>query len=91
MRIPDVSTRLGLDPAKGLRPGSSRASSGNDELTSPADESVHVRVSAKSRELSIASEGEIDAAKVARLKSSIEAGTFRIDAREIAQRIARSG
>ena len=91
MRIPFVTPTPGLDPAKGpTRPGSGRPGAA-DEASSSADESVHVRVSAKSRELSIAAEGDIDAAKVSRLKASIEAGTFRIDAREIAERIARGG
>lgn len=88
MRIPFVSPTPGLDPAKAPTRPSARSTGGADDA---ADESVHVRVSAKSRELSIASEGDIDAAKVSRLKASIEAGTFRIDAREIAERIARGG
>jgi flagellar biosynthesis anti-sigma factor FlgM len=88
MRIPFVSPTPGLDPAKVPVRTNARPAGGADDA---ADESVYVRVSAKSRELSIASEGDIDAAKVSRLKASIEAGTFRIDAREIAERIARGG
>jgi|GEM_PF-1250764 len=89
MRIPDVSTRLGLDPAKGpVRAGSSR---GSDEPPPPSDESDRVRVSARSRQLSLAADGGVDAAKVARLKAAVDGGTFRIDAREIAERIARVG
>ncbi|TAK21623.1 MAG: flagellar biosynthesis anti-sigma factor FlgM [Myxococcaceae bacterium] len=88
MRIPFVTPTPGLEPAKGpARPASGRA----DEPTASADESVHVRVSAESRALSLAADGDIDAAKVSRLKASIEAGTFRVDAREIAERIARGG
>jgi flagellar biosynthesis anti-sigma factor FlgM len=90
MRIPFVTPTPGLDPAKGpVRPASGRPGAADESAA--ADESVHVRVSAKSRELSIAAEGDIDAAKVSRLKASIEAGTFRVDAREIAERIARGG
>jgi flagellar biosynthesis anti-sigma factor FlgM len=48
-------------------------------------------VSARSRELSLQANGEIDVAKVARLKSAIESGTFKIDPREIAERIVRGG
>ncbi len=88
MRIPFVSPSPGLDPAKGPVRANAKPAGAADDA---ADESVRVRVSAKSRELSIASEGDIDAAKVSRLKASIEAGTFRIDAREIAERIARGG
>lgn len=88
MRIPFVTPTPGLEPAKGpARAAPSRA----DEATASADESVHVRVSAESRALSLAADGDIDAAKVSRLKASIEAGTFRVDAREIAERIARGG
>lgn len=90
MRIPFVSPTPGLEPAKGpTRSVSGRA--GADESTASVDESVRVRVSAESRALSLAADGDIDAAKVSRLKASIEAGTFRVDAREIAEHIARGG
>jgi flagellar biosynthesis anti-sigma factor FlgM len=89
MRIPDVSTRLGLDPAKGpVRAGPGR---GPDEAPPPSDERDRVRVSARSRQLSLAADGGVDAARVARLKSAVDEGTFRIDARAIAARIARVG
>jgi len=88
MRIPFVTPTPGLEPAKvPARPASGRP----DESAASGDESVHVRVSAESRALSLAADGDIDAAKVSRLKASIEAGTFRVDAREIAERIARGG
>ena len=88
MRIPDGYTRPSLTPVQSpTRPVTGRA----DDATAVTDESDRVRVSARSRELSLANNGGFDAAKVARIRSSIEAGTFRIDAKQIAERIARGG
>jgi len=88
MRILDLYTRPSLAPMQSpTRPGIGRV----DESTTVKDERDRVMVSARSRELSLATDGGIDAAKVSRIRSSIEAGTFRIDAREIAERIARGG
>ena len=92
MRISDPY-RLGPNSAQGTPRAASNQPQGAsaNESAAPSGESVQVRVSARSRELSLQANGEIDVAKVARLKSAIESGTFKIDAREIAERIVRGG
>jgi flagellar biosynthesis anti-sigma factor FlgM len=54
-------------------------------------EGVKVTVSAEARELAAKADEGFDAAKVERLKSSIDAGTYKIDPRALAARIAEKG
>lgn len=89
MRIPEGPPRIEISPTQGAvkvqptRPvggDATRATSGDD-----------VRVSARGRELSLQTEGTMDTAKVDRLKSAIESGSFRVDPRAIAERMVRGG
>ena len=50
-----------------------------------------MQLSPQSVELSKQSEGEVDAARVARLRSAIESGSFQVDARAIAEKPCGGG
>jgi flagellar biosynthesis anti-sigma factor FlgM len=92
MRIPDAYTKLGLNaPQAPLRtpPGQARGATSDDAPPQPT-EPLQVHVSARGRELSLQSE-DVNNAKVARLKASIESGSFQIDPQVIADRIVRGG
>jgi flagellar biosynthesis anti-sigma factor FlgM len=69
-----------VQPTRPVGGDATRAASGDD-----------VRVSARGRELSLQTEGTVDTAKVDRLKSAIESGSFRVDPRAIAERMVRGG
>ena len=92
MRIPDGHPRTELGAVQGpTRAQAVRPAGSDDARKTGEDGGVHVRVSAQGRELSLQTGGPIDAAKVARLKSSIESGTFKVDAHAIADRMVRGG
>lgn len=89
MRIPGNHGNIGIEPPKA--PGRRGAAQGGGDAGGAADETDEVRLSAQGVALSRETDPGFDAAKVARLRSSIDAGTFRVDVREIAERLARGG
>ncbi|MFO0650564.1 MAG: flagellar biosynthesis anti-sigma factor FlgM [Polyangiales bacterium] len=91
MRIPDSYSRLGINAAQATQKVSQVKGSPVDDAHPTSAEDVHVRLSAKGRELSMQADGEVDGARVARLKASIESGEFKVDARRIADRMLQGG
>jgi flagellar biosynthesis anti-sigma factor FlgM len=88
MRITDAYSSLGAVTSQPV----ARAPQGRPPAPAEApEEGVRVQLSAQSVELSKQSEGEVDAARVARLKSAIESGSFQVDARAIAEKLVRGG
>ena len=96
MRIADAYTKQLAEQAAAT--ASAQATSAASTKTkhakhagSEAHEGVKVTVSAQARELAAKADEGFDAAKVERLKSSIDAGTYKIDPRALAARIAEKG
>ncbi len=87
MRISDVQGPVGIDPTS----SAGRRANAKGSSESGSDEADEVRLSAKGIALSQAGDGDIDTAKVARLRAALDGGTFRVDARVIAERLARGG
>lgn len=89
MRIPEGPPRIEISPTQGaVKVQPTRPVGGDAPRVTSGDD---VRVSARGRELSLQTEGTIDTAKVDRLKSALESGSFRVDPRAIAERMVRGG
>lgn len=90
MRITnDTYTKL-AEQAAAAKAAAEKRESGSTKAAAPgsaAPEGVKVTMSAKARELAAAAPADFDEAKVARLKSAIEGGTFQIDAHHIARKL----
>ncbi len=85
MRIHDSIPRLGINTQQTTQKGQSVRTQAADEAH--AAEDVHVQLSARGRELSMKTDGEVDAARVDRLRASIASGEFNIDSQRIADRM----
>ncbi len=90
MRIPDSYSRIGINAAQATQKVTQVKGPADDAHPTSAED-VHVRVSAKGRELSMKADGEVDSARVERLKASIESGEFKVDAQRIADRMLQGG
>lgn len=88
MRIHDTSSRLAVNATQAAQKVSQAKGSTVDD-TQAASDNVHV--SARGRELAMKADHEVDSARVERLRASIEAGEFKIDARRIADRMIQGG
>lgn len=86
MRITDGYTRAGIQGIQGTRSARPSKTNTNAEPTA-GDEGDRIQLSAQSVELSRQVDGDIDTARVARLKDAIQSGTFQIDAYAIAEKI----
>ena len=84
MRISGPETRLADEPLKKATPQPAAADNGRP--VSDPRQAVQVTVSAEAQALANGPSG-FDEAKVARLRSAVEAGTLSIDRTKIAQRI----
>lgn len=87
MRINDPRGPKDVNVAGASSTTSAQKSHGKGEAhkAHPGHDSVKVNVSAKAKEL--ASQSQVDEAKVARLKEQISNGQFKIDARAIAHKL----
>lgn len=85
MRIPDSFPRIGINAPQATQKVSPIRTQAADESRSAED--VHVQVSARGRELSMKTDGEVDTARVDRLKASIASGEFKVDSQRIADRM----
>jgi flagellar biosynthesis anti-sigma factor FlgM len=94
MRIPDTYTKLAADQAEAAaqrKAVEARDTSNADQANATVQQgAVKITLSAKAQELADAhaAAGGVDEAKVGRLRSAIEAGTFKIDTQKIANRIS---
>jgi len=84
MRITEQFSRLNVEPVKTTGP--TAATAGISQPSSQA--AIQVNLSAAARELAKANgPGAVDEAKVARLRSAIDAGTLKVDTAKIAERL----
>ena len=89
MRIVDSYSTVATDPiGTSPSPPSGGGVAARGQVPSDSQAAVQVNVSAKARALADAQgPGDVDEAKVARLRSAVEAGSLKIDSAKIAQRI----
>lgn len=90
MRINDAYTR-GVNAPQAPQKASKARPQGAAEAPEETDDGVRVQLSPQSLELSLQAGGDIDSARVARLRAAIESGSFQIDAAAIADKILRGG
>jgi len=90
MRIADAYSKLSLDKttvsSAQATKGAERGKAGVTRRDGGGD-AVKVTVSAQARELANRAGASFDAAKVDRLKSAIDGGSYKVDARAIADRV----
>jgi|CZKU01.1.fsa_nt_gi flagellar biosynthesis anti-sigma factor FlgM len=86
MRITEQFSRLNVEPVKTTGPTAATAGIESSQPSSQA--AIQVNLSAAARELAKANgPGAVDEAKVARLRSAIDAGTLKVDTAKIAERL----
>lgn len=91
MRITDAYSSLGAIGSQSITRATQGRPPSPAEGPAVPEEGVRVQLSPQSVELSKQADGEVDAARVARLKSAIESGSFKVDARAIAEKLVRGG
>jgi flagellar biosynthesis anti-sigma factor FlgM len=90
MRIVDSYSTVATDPigTSPSPPSSGGVGAARAQVPSESQAAVKVNVSAKARALADAQgPGDVDDVKVARLRSAVEAGSFKVDSAKIAARI----
>ncbi len=89
MRINDAYTRgVAHTPQTAPKPPTQPRSA---EAPAEPDGGVRVQFSAQSRALALQAGGDVDTARVERLKAAIASGNFQVDAAAIADKILQGG
>ena len=90
MRINDAYTR-GVAHTPQTAPKAPPAQPRAADAPAEPDGGVRVQLSAESRALALQSGGDVDTARVERLKAAIASGSFQVDAAAIADKLLRGG